>query len=116
MHSPYAAVAVPTADPETDTYEEVGFRLLPPYNVLIENDEFHSCDFVVHVLREVFKFEPEKAFKVMLQAHEEGEAVCWTGSKEVAELKVEQIETFHEKQMKTGKDLGPLGCRIEPAE
>ena len=80
------------------------------------NDEDHSMDFVVDVLRKVFGYPLEKSFGLMLTAHETGCAVVWTGPKEVAELKAEQISTFHEKSAKTGKDLGPLGVRIEPAE
>lgn len=91
-------------------------RLLPPYNVVLENDEHHSMEFVVDVLRKVFGFALEKSVQLMMTAHETGLAVVWTGPKEVAELKAEQMTTFHEKHAKTGKELGPLGVRIEPAE
>jgi ATP-dependent Clp protease adaptor protein ClpS len=40
--------------------------------------------------------------------------VVWTGPKEVAELKLDQLRTFHEKRG-NDQDLGPLRCRIEPA-
>ena len=40
--------------------------------------------------------------------------VIWTGSKEVAELKLEQMLSFHESRP-NGQKLGPLGVRIEPA-
>ena len=109
--TPFAAAA-PVADPETTTRT----RRLPPYNVLIENDDDHSMDFVIEVLQKVFGFDRPKAFLHMMKAHEEGEAVVYTGSKEVAELKAEQVQSVREKHHKTGKDLGPLGCRIEPAE
>ena len=36
------------------------------------------------------------------------------GPKEVAELKLDQLRTFHEKRGPNA-DLGPLRCRIEPA-
>lgn len=89
---------------------------MPPYNVLIMNDDDHSMDFVVDVLRKVFGYPLEKSFQLMLAAHETGCAIVWTGTKEVAELKAEQISTFHEKSARGGKDLGPLNVRIEPAE
>jgi hypothetical protein len=41
--------------------------------------------------------------------------VVWTGPKEVAELKAEQIQTFHEIREPDARNLGPLGCTIEPA-
>ncbi len=111
---PITAGNSPTAvlEPETDTRR----RLLPPYNVILENDDDHSMDFVIEVLRKVFGYPQEKSFQLMLKAHEEGCAVVWTGPKEVAELKAEQISTFHETRERDSKELGPVGVRIEPAE
>ena len=102
----------PVATPELDT--DSAAKLLPPYHVIIENDDDHTQDFVINVLRKVFGHPVEKAFELMMVAHETGESVVWTGPKEVAELKYEQILTFH--QHRDGKDIGPLSCRIEPAE
>ena len=101
--------STPTAEPETDAKS----KLLPPYHVIIENDDHHSQMFVVAVLRKVFGYEEPNAIDLMLTAHETGEAVVWTGPKEVAELKLDQLRTFHENRDDT--DLGPLACRIEPA-
>ena len=104
-----AASGTAVAEPETATRP----RLLPPYHVLIENDDDHSQMFVVLVLRKVFGFDDAKAIDLMHTAEEAGEAVVWTGPKEVAELKLEQLRTFHEKR--DNGDLGPIRCRIEPA-
>lgn len=100
-------VTLPEVDEETRT------RFLPPYNVILLNDDHHSMQFVVMVLLKVFNYEVNKCIQLMYTAHKTGRSIVWTGSKEVAELKVEQIRTFHEK--KGDKDLGPLGCDIEPA-
>ncbi len=51
----------------------------------------------------------------MMEAHTSGRAVIWTGSKEVAELKHEQVTTVKETRETDGAELGPLGCVIEPA-
>jgi ATP-dependent Clp protease adaptor protein ClpS len=107
-----SAGATPVLEPKVVTKR----RLLPPYNVLVMNDDDHSMDFVVDVLRKVFGYPLEKSFQLMLCAHETGCSVVWTGPKEVAELKAEQISTFHETRERDNKDLGPLGVRIEPAE
>jgi ATP-dependent Clp protease adaptor protein ClpS len=98
-------------EPETVTRH----RLLPPYHVLIENDDDHSQVFVVAVIRKVFGYEEAKAIELMHTAELAGEAVVWTGSKEVAELRLDQVRTFHEKHWGDGRDLGPLRSRIEPA-
>jgi ATP-dependent Clp protease adaptor protein ClpS len=100
---------------ETETREEVRTRLLPPYHVIVDNDDHHSMEFVVDVLCKALGCTMEKAVLLMMEAHQGGRSVVWTGSKEVAELKAEQILTFHEVRERDGKDLGPLGCSIEPA-
>ncbi|HLW65479.1 MAG TPA: ATP-dependent Clp protease adaptor ClpS [Gemmataceae bacterium] len=102
---------VPATVPETR--EESKVKRQPPYNVILENDDHHSMEFVVEVLKKVFSYPMEKCVQLMMQAHETGRSVVWTGAKEVAELKHEQIVTCHEKR--NGTDLGPLGCFIEPA-
>jgi ATP-dependent Clp protease adaptor protein ClpS len=94
--------------------EEVKTRRLPPYNVILENDDHHSMEFVVEVLCKALGYTEQKAFLLMHEAHTKGRAVVWTGSREVAELKAEQIQSFHEIRP-DGAQLGPLGVIIEPA-
>lgn len=93
--------------------EETRTRLLPPYNVILENDDHHSFDFVIDVLRKVLGCTEQRAHLLALEAHTRGRAVIWTGSKEVAELKVDQVQSFHEPR--GSSKLGPLGCYLEPA-
>jgi ATP-dependent Clp protease adaptor protein ClpS len=95
--------------PKTSPHQETHTRRIPPYNVILENDDHHSQTFVVAVLCKALGYSIERAYQFMLEAHTRGRAVVWTGSKEVAELKVDQIRTFHEAPH------GPLGCTIEPA-
>jgi ATP-dependent Clp protease adaptor protein ClpS len=95
--------------------DETRTRQLPPYNVILNNDDHHSFEFVVAVLRKALGFEEPKAAVVTLEAHTSGRAIVWTGPKEVAEFKVEQLQTFHETRAQDGAKLGPLDCNIEPA-
>jgi ATP-dependent Clp protease adaptor protein ClpS len=90
-------------------------RRIPPYNVILENDDYHTLEFVVDVLRKVLGCRLERATQLALQAHTTGRSIIWTGTKEVAELKAEQIRSFHEIRASDGAKLGPLGCTIEPA-
>jgi ATP-dependent Clp protease adaptor protein ClpS len=94
--------------------EETGTRQLPPYHVILENDDYHSFEFVVEVLRKALNFNEQRAFLATSEAHTKGRSIVWTGSKEVAELKVEQIRSFHELHL-DGRKLGPLGVTIEAA-
>ena len=99
----------------TQPREDLRTRLLPPYNVVLLNDDHHSAPFVIAVLCKVLGCPPERAYELMLTAHTAGRSVIWTGPKEVAELKAEQVQTFHETREEDGAHLGPLGCVIEPA-
>jgi ATP-dependent Clp protease adaptor protein ClpS len=110
-------ISAPAIGPETTTVpeeaEEVRTRFLPPYNVILENDDHHSFEFVVDVLRKVLACTQQRAVQLTLEAHTKNRAVIWTGSKEVAELKVEQVRSCHETRGSV--KLGPLGCVLEPA-
>ncbi len=109
--SPLPEVVVST---RPKTREKAHTRRIPPYHVILLNDDHHSMEFVVDVLCKTLGYTPERCVQLMFVAHHSGRAVVWTGPKEVAELKADQIRTFHEFRGE-GRDLGPLGCEIEPA-
>ena len=100
----------PRALPQTDEKT----RLLPPYHVILENDDHHTFEFVISVLQKVFRITEQQATIFAMEAHTKGRAVVWTGSKEVAELRVEQMLGFSEI-LQNGTKLGPLGVYLEPA-
>src|SRR5712692_8104018 len=107
--------SLPTLTPQTEPREETRTRRIPPYNVILLNDDDHTREFVVDVLQKVLGCKKERACQLMMEADTTGRSVIWTGTQEGAELKQEQVGTFHEKHWKDGRDLGPLGCDIEPA-
>jgi len=102
-----------TTKPKTD--EVTHTRRVPPFNVILLNDDHHSMQFVVEVLCKALGYNVEKAVQLMMQAHTDGRAAVYTGPREVAELKADQISTFHEIREPDHSDLGPLGCTVEPA-
>jgi ATP-dependent Clp protease adaptor protein ClpS len=87
---------------------------LPPFNVILENDDYHTYPFVIEVLCKALGYTEMRAYQLTEEAHRSGRAIVWSGSKEVAELKVEQIQSFHEISA-SGEKFGPLGVTIEPA-
>jgi ATP-dependent Clp protease adaptor protein ClpS len=109
--SPTEPTVAPRTRPRTDSCA----HRVPPYHLILANDDRHSMDFVVEVLRKVLGLPLERAMSFMLEAHTTGRAIIWTGPKEVAELKAEQVHTFHEVREPGRSDLGPLTCTIEPA-
>jgi ATP-dependent Clp protease adaptor protein ClpS len=108
------APAQPIVTVKTETREQTKTRRVPPFHVILENDDHHSMEFVVGVLSKALGYSIERSFKLTETAHTSGRAVVWTGPKEVAELKVDQIRSFHET-LDNGAKLGPLSCLIEPA-
>jgi len=95
--------------PELETDERT--RWQPHYAVILHDDDFNSMDWVLVVLAKVFGYAVEKCFRLMMEAHETGRSIVWTGTLEVAELKAEQIHDC-------GGDPGnpkaaPLGATIE---
>lgn len=108
--------AAPTTDVTVATKpkEKTKTRRVPPYNVILLNDDHHSMEFVIEVLCKALGYNVERSYQLMMQAHNSGRTIVWTGPKEVAELKAEQVRTFHEKR-DDGRNFGPLGCEIEPA-
>jgi ATP-dependent Clp protease adaptor protein ClpS len=63
----------------------------PPYAVVLHNDPVNNFDYVVRVLRKVFHYGGGKCFWLTLKAHVSGRCIVWTGTLEVAELKVQQV-------------------------
>jgi ATP-dependent Clp protease adaptor protein ClpS len=69
----------------------------PMYKVLLLNDDFTPMDFVVHILEKFFSLDRQKATQVMLAVHTEGQGVCGTYTRDVAESKVMQVNNYSRK-------------------
>jgi ATP-dependent Clp protease adaptor protein ClpS len=89
-------------------------KLLPPYAVIVLNDDVHSFDYVVSTFQKVFGYPLERAFQLASQIHNTGLGQVWSGSKEVAELKCEQIRGAGPDVYAAKKVEFPLGTYIEP--
>ncbi|MDH3669307.1 MAG: ATP-dependent Clp protease adapter ClpS [Paracoccaceae bacterium] len=60
------------------------------YKVILLNDDYTPRDFVVTVLKAVFRTTAEQAYRVMLTAHQLGACVVAVYTKDVAESKAEE--------------------------
>jgi ATP-dependent Clp protease adaptor protein ClpS len=67
---------------------------MPRYKVLLHNDDRNSMDHVVKALQQVFKFEIEECVRIMLEAHDQGVALCAVEPLEQAELHRDQLISF----------------------
>ena len=89
---PYDAMMSPATKPREKSEKRT--QGLPPYNVVLLNDDDHSYDYVVLMLNKVFGHPPEKGFKMALEVDKTGRVVVATENLEVAELKRDQIQAF----------------------
>ncbi|GAA6152673.1 ATP-dependent Clp protease adapter ClpS [Pseudoteredinibacter isoporae] len=80
----------------------------PMYKVIMLNDDYTPMDFVVEVLCNFFRLDPESATRVMLKVHTEGSAVCGVYTRDIAETKAAQVNQFSQD------NEHPLWCEIEP--
>lgn len=99
---------------ELDSETETTSKLLPPYNVILMNDDDHTVDYVVRMMKKIFGYPDEKGVKIAVKVHEEGRCIVWTGPKEVAELKQEQIHAFGADKL-IAHCKGAMTCVIEPS-
>jgi ATP-dependent Clp protease adaptor protein ClpS len=76
---------------ETAPVVEREAPVIPRYKVLLHNDDVNSMEHVVHALRKVFKFELEVCVRIMLEAHDQGVALCTIEPLEQAELHRDQL-------------------------
>lgn len=75
--------------PEIETKGHVA----PPWNVVVHNDPVNLMSYVTRVFRKVFGYSKDRAQRHMLEVHQKGKSVLWTGERERAELYVQQLQT-----------------------
>ena len=79
----------------------------PLYKVMLLNDDYTSMEFVVEVLVYVFQKSSDEAFQIMLNVHRNGVGICGIYPCEIAETKVDTVETL-------ARENGfPLKCIME---
>lgn len=67
---------------------------MPRFKVLLHNDDVNSMDHVVKSLRQVFKFDAEECVRIMIEAHDQGVALCIVEPLEQAEHHRDQLRSF----------------------
>ena len=80
----------------------------PRYKVIIHNDDYTPMEFVVMILRRVFRQSPAKATRLMLAIHRTGIGIGGVYSREIAETKVETVLFL------ASEAQHPLQCTMEP--
>jgi ATP-dependent Clp protease adaptor protein ClpS len=104
----------PIVRPTTRRGRKSKAKRQPPYAVVLHNDDINGMDHVVGALRKVFNYNLMKAVGLMLQAHQTGRSIVWTGTLEFAELKADQLRSCGPDPNMRERGAGPLGVSVEP--
>jgi ATP-dependent Clp protease adaptor protein ClpS len=102
------------ADTDNETKTDEAVSLIPPWNVVLLNDDDHSYDYVIEMLMAVFGFPPHKGYQHAKEVDSSGRAILITTSREHAELKQEQVHDFG-PDYRVPRCAGSMTCIIEPA-
>ncbi len=94
--------------------ERTKTRKLPPYHVIIMNDEDHTFEYVIELLCKIFYHDLTTAEVLTWRIHNTGRCVVLTTHKEKAELKRDQVLAYG-PDPRLRRSKGSLSCYIEPA-
>lgn len=89
------------------TESETKLEKPPLFKVLLHNDDFTTMEFVIYVLRTVFRKDESDAFQIMMNVHRAGVGVAGVYTYEIAQTKAEKtinLARTHEY---------PLLCTVE---
>jgi ATP-dependent Clp protease adaptor protein ClpS len=87
----------------------------PPYNVVLLDDDYHTFDYVIAMLQQLFGYPREKGMQMAMEVHTTGRVIVLTTTKEHAELKRDQIHAFGPDPYSSKECLGSMSAIIEPA-
>ncbi|MEO5855797.1 MAG: ATP-dependent Clp protease adapter ClpS [Chthoniobacterales bacterium] len=85
-----SSVASPVIEQETRERPEVDL----PWQVVVHNDPVNLMSYVTMVFEKVLGFNREKAEQHMMEVHQQGRSVVWSGLRERAELYVQQLHGY----------------------
>ena len=88
---------------------------LPPYHVVLLDDNEHTYEYVIDMLQSLFGHSEEQSFVLAEQVDRTGRAVVCTTHKERAELKRDQILGFG-CDFRISNSKNSMKAVIEPAE
>jgi len=88
---------------------------MPPFHVVLLNDDDHTYEYVIEMLKVLFAFPDEKGFKLAKEVDRDGRVILLTTHKELAELKRDQIHAYGADQ-RVATCKGSMSAIVEPAE
>jgi ATP-dependent Clp protease adaptor protein ClpS len=107
----YSDDAGPMVAPAREKKRET--KKQPRYNVILWDDDDHSYEYVIRMMRRLFGHSIDRGFVIAREVDSQGRAICLTTTMEHAELKRDQIHAFG-KDDQIGRCKGSMKATIEP--
>jgi ATP-dependent Clp protease adaptor protein ClpS len=85
----------------------------PRYQVLLWDDDDHTYEYVIAMLRELFGFPMEKGYQLACDVDAHGKVICLTTTREHAELKRDQIHAYG-RDLRIARCQGSMSSSIQP--
>ena len=98
---------------ETEKQQKKKPKRQPRYHVILWDDSDHSYDYVVLMMKNVFRHPIETGFQIAKEVDSSGRAICLTTTLEHAELKRDQIHAFGKDEL-IARCKGSMSATIEP--
>jgi len=92
---------MPTESPVITTKPDLLTEQDKPWNVIVYDDPVNLMEYVTKVLMKIFGYPKGKATSMMMEVHNLGRSIVWSGEKERAELYVQQL---HQAQLTAGME------------
>lgn len=73
-------------------------QIQAPWNVVVHDDPVNLMGYVTFVLMKIFGYNEQLATKLMLEVHQQGLSIVWSGELEKAEFYAQQLQLH---QLKT---------------
>jgi ATP-dependent Clp protease adaptor protein ClpS len=108
-------VTLPATSRRLKEEEKEQTKRQPPYHVILHNDDDHSYEYVIEMLKKLFGHPEPKGFQMAKEVDTKGRVVVDTTSKERAELKRDQIHAYG-PDPRIPRCEGSMSASIEPSE
>lgn len=106
---PETSVAEPTTEPRQKKQR----KKQPRYHVILWDDSDHSYEYVILMMKRLFRHPIEVGYQIAKEVDQSGRAICLTTTLEHAELKRDQIHAFGKDELVSGCQ-GSMSSSIEP--
>ncbi len=110
-----SATAVAETDTDTELHRDTTAqtRKQPRYHVILWDDDDHTYEYVIRMMRELFGHKVNQGFEIAQYVDNRGRAVCLTTTREHAELKRDQIHAYGKDNL-IARCVGSMQATIEP--